>query len=195
MVPARWRGDGREDAGAAGSPDGETVMAGPRGGSGPSLSPASLLDIAAGTRLVLPSPNGATLSLAVTDKPVLAGCLRNARAVAEAARHLGDRVAVVPAGERWPDGTLRFALEDWLGAGAILTHVPYGHSPEAEAAVESFATARPTLLRRLHECTSGRELIERGFARDIALAGALDVSASVPRLSPAGAYAASHGAA
>jgi 2-phosphosulfolactate phosphatase len=62
-------------------------IAGPRGSSDYrfSLSPASLARIAAGTRLVLPSPNGSTISAAARSVSVLAGCLRNARAVAKKA--------------------------------------------------------------------------------------------------------------
>ena len=41
-----------------------------------SLSPESLLDIPAGTRLVLPLPNGATLSLETRGRPTLIGCCR-----------------------------------------------------------------------------------------------------------------------
>ena len=62
---------------------------------GYSLSPASLKELPAGSSLVLPSPNGATLALATGSTPTFAGCLRNARAVAEAATRLGRRVAVV----------------------------------------------------------------------------------------------------
>ena len=91
--------------------------------TGFSLSPASLVDIPAGTRLVLPSPNGSTLSVLASEKPTLAGCLRNARAVARAAMRLGDRITVIAGGERWPDGSLRPAVEDWLGAGAVIAHL------------------------------------------------------------------------
>ena len=47
-----------------------------------SLSPQSLLALPAGTHIVLPSPNGARLSLACGSMPVIAGCLRNAATVA-----------------------------------------------------------------------------------------------------------------
>lgn len=63
-------------------------LAGPRGGGRYSLSPASFLDAPAGLRCVLPSRNGAMLALraAATPAVVLAACLRNASAVAGAAR-------------------------------------------------------------------------------------------------------------
>ncbi|MEO1070051.1 MAG: 2-phosphosulfolactate phosphatase, partial [Cyanobacteria bacterium J06638_6] len=88
-----------------------------------SLSPASLLSIPQGTRLVLPSPNGSTLSLATGKTPTIAGCLRNAKAVASAAMSYGQKIAVIPAGERWSDGSLRPALEDLIGAGAVLSYL------------------------------------------------------------------------
>ena len=63
------------------------MRAGPRDGAGPSLRPSSLLDLAAGTVLALPSPNGASLCARppASTRVVLAGCLRNATAVAAAA--------------------------------------------------------------------------------------------------------------
>lgn len=66
-----------------------------------SLSPASLLTVPAGLRLVLPSPNGATLSLATGTTPTLIGCLRNCQAVAKAALRYGSRIAIIPAGKPW----------------------------------------------------------------------------------------------
>ena len=95
-----------------------------------SLSPASLLTIPSGARLVLPSLNGSRLSLASGNIPTLAGCLRNAEAVAFAAQQMGRRISVIPAGERWKrDGTIRFALEDWVGAGAIIHFLDGSKSP------------------------------------------------------------------
>ena len=89
-----------------------------------SLSPAALLRAPYTPRLVLPSPNGSTIAAAASGL-VLAACLRNASAVGRwlAAHGYGTPsrpVLVVPAGERWPDGSLRPSLEDGLGAGAVI---------------------------------------------------------------------------
>jgi 2-phosphosulfolactate phosphatase len=155
--------------------------------SGFSLAPSSLLKIGAGTRLVLPSPNGSTLTLATGDVPTFAACLRNANAVARALTHLGQRISVIPAGERWRDGTLRPALEDLIGAGAIIQQLAGTRSPEAEMAVATYLRVAGDVRGALWQCGSGKELIGRGVAEDVELAAAFNVSQTVPRLI-AGAY-------
>lgn len=146
-----------------------------------SLSPQSLTRIPPGFRIVLPSPNGATLAARPT--PVLAGCLRNARAVAEAAQKFGPKIAVIPAGERWlDDHSLRPSFEDLVGAGAIISHLSGKLSPEATSAVSAFQNARKGLFEYLRQCSSGKELIELGFPEDINLASQLDASNSAPIL-------------
>jgi 2-phosphosulfolactate phosphatase len=148
-----------------------------------SLSPASYLAVEPGFRCVLPSPNGAqvTLAAAAAAPIVLAGSLRNARAVAETASRLGKTFNVIAAGERWGDGSLRAALEDLIGAGAILRWLPGSRSPEADAAIAAFERCQDSLVDTLDRCGSGRELDARGHAGDKDLAGALDVSSCVPR--------------
>lgn len=146
------------------------------------LSPASLQALPAGMRLVLPSPNGSELSLSTGATPTLAGCLRNCRAVAEAAMKCGSHIAVIPAGERWEDGTLRPCVEDWLGAGAVISHLRGALSPEANAALAVFEQAAANLLQQVQACSSGKEKIHRGEARDVMLAAELNASASVPVL-------------
>ena len=132
---------------------------------------------------MLPSPTGAqvTLEAARAGSMVLAGSLRNARAVPEAAQRLGRTFNVIPAGEHWADGSLRPALEDWLGAGAILRWLPGSRSPEAETAIAAFEHHRDHLVDVLDRCESGRELHERGHDRDKVIAADLDVSSCVPR--------------
>ncbi len=155
-----------------------------RSHTSPSLSPESLRRIPAGTRLVLPSPNGSTLSLAAKPTPVLAGCLRNAQAVASRARKFGYKIAVIAAGEHWKDdGSLRPAFEDQVGAGAILNHLDGTLSPEASSARAAFREAQPHLADDLRHCSSGKELIEIGFGQDVELAAQLDTSRIAPVLS------------
>ncbi|MEM8897031.1 MAG: 2-phosphosulfolactate phosphatase [Bacteroidota bacterium] len=147
-----------------------------------SLSPSSLIQIASGTRLVLPSPNGSTLSFATGETPTLCGCLRNARAVAEYAMSLGSRISVIPAGEKWEDGSLRVALEDYIGAGAIISYLKGLLSPESKSSLTVFNAIESQLSHTLKGCNSGRELIERGFEQDVLLAADLNVSSTVPFL-------------
>jgi 2-phosphosulfolactate phosphatase len=150
-----------------------------------SLSPRTFMKAKPGEKIVLPSPNGATIALtaAAAGKPVLAGCLRNAEAVARAARSLGDVVTVIAAGERWfvSDDSLRPAFEDQVGAGAILAHLD-DRSPEAQSAVAVFEGARKDLLQLLMNCSSGREVSARGYEDDVQVAAEVDVTNTVPRL-------------
>jgi 2-phosphosulfolactate phosphatase len=180
VYPYRWRDERALEFAA--SIEGE--LAAPRRTAGTiSLSPASLMQVQPGTRIVLPSPNGATLSLLAGSTPVLAGCLRNAEAVARAAGRYGSHIAVIPAGERWrDDGSLRPSFEDLVGAGAIIRHLAGNRSPEAWSAVSAFEGAHSQLEQHLRQCSSGKELIERGFAGDVRLASQLDVSDAVPVL-------------
>jgi len=183
VLPFQWK----DDRAAAFARENDADLAGSRGAAGFSLSPASFLKVREGMRVVLPSPNGAALSLAARATHVLAGCLRNATAVARAARAAGQRVLIAPAGERWPDGSLRPALEDWWGAGAVIEALTGTCSPEAEAARAAFRAVAERLPVALRDCVSGRELIERGFREDVRLAAELDVSDAVPVLRD-GAY-------
>ena len=153
-----------------------------RAGAGFSLSPASLRSIPAGHRLVLPSPNGSALAFSVDCANTFTACLRNSAAVARLIARVGSAFAVVPAGERWPGGALRPCLEDLVGAGAVLAGLPGRMSPEAELAIQAFRCFEGDLHRALSGCTSGRELIERGFANDVALAAELNASRAVPWL-------------
>jgi 2-phosphosulfolactate phosphatase len=162
----------------------DAVLAGTRSShEGLTLSPASLLGVDRDTRLILPSPNGSSIAFAAVNAevPVVAGCLRNAKAVALALQEV-ERVAIVPAGESWSDGSLRPAYEDLVGAGAVIDRLVAANpllelTPESEVAAMAFRALRP-----LESCVSGLELVERGFAEDVAIAGEIDSSDVVPRL-------------
>jgi 2-phosphosulfolactate phosphatase len=190
-----------------------------------SLSPAALRRAPFTPRLVLPSPNGSAICAAAATSEgaaagegtasgegtaagegarereggatVIAGCLRNAAAVGRFLRGSPGPVTVIAAGERWPDGSLRPALEDLLGAGAILAalrdlgglRAPGAHrgpgsglfSPEAEAARACFE-ATADVAAAVGGCASGRELAESGFGDDVAVAVEVDAGRLVPVL-------------
>jgi 2-phosphosulfolactate phosphatase len=155
------------------------------------LRPSSLVTLPAGTFLAISSPNGATLCAAAakTGATVLAGCLRNATAVAAAAAAIaGDApIGIIPAGERWrdtPDKRLRPGTEEILGAGAIAAAVPGRRAPSAEAelAALTYRAAGPRVPELIAESVSGRELIAAGVPDDVSLASDVDCSTVVPVL-------------
>jgi 2-phosphosulfolactate phosphatase len=185
VIPARWADDQAASEAAA---RGGAVLAGRREDGGPSLSPTDLLTLPPGVRLVLPSPNGATLAIMARDlgaPAILAGCFRNARATARRAREIGagGAIGVVAAGERHRDGTLRPAVEDLLGAGAVLAALDPSAaasapccSPDAAAARAAFVAARPLLIDHLLGSTSGRELATFGCTDDVHTSAELDTT-------------------
>ncbi|MCU1650541.1 MAG: 2-phosphosulfolactate phosphatase, partial [Pseudonocardia sp.] len=92
--------------------------------------------------------------------------LRNRLAAADwlSRRGFGEsspRLAVIAAGERWPDGSLRPAVEDQWGAGALIEALRArgwsGLSPEAETAAASYRAVAGDLGSALGACAGGRE--------------------------------------
>jgi 2-phosphosulfolactate phosphatase len=167
------------------------------------LSPATLAALPPGARLVLPSPNGARCVRAAYDcrvPAVIVGCLRNIRAVAAFARaRAGAKgtIAVVAAGERWPDGTLRPSVEDDLCAGAILAALDLeaALSPEARHAVRAYGAMHDELADAVRDSVSGRELTEAGYSDEIPWSLKVNASTAVPLLQPDGFIAAASSAA
>jgi 2-phosphosulfolactate phosphatase len=162
-----------------------------RAGAGDiSLSPQSLRTASPPARLVLPSPNGSTMAYHVGDRaPIcLAACLRNAASVAAwiAGRAPGVVVTVIGAGERWGDGSLRPAIEDLWGAGAVICDLLDAGwtslSPEAELARVGYESIRGRERSSLAASVSGRELADKGFSTDVEIAAESNVSSAVPIL-------------
>jgi 2-phosphosulfolactate phosphatase len=145
-----------------------------------------------GERIALASPNGGHCCALAAEAPLLlAASLLNAAAVsAGVARLLDERddlcVTVVACGERWTtpneDGDLRFAIEDYLAAGAVLLGLPQEKSPEAALCAASFSGAEPSLPAMLLESGSGRELRAAGRERDVIDCGRLNLYDSAPVL-------------
>lgn len=147
-----------------------------------SLSPVSLLNIKLSERLVLPSPNGSELSLACGKATTLCACLRNCKAVAEYAMSIDGNITVIPAGEKWNDGSIRFAIEDYIGAGAVISYLNGTLTPESLIAKELFKSVKNSFSQIIMNCESGIELREKGFLEDIITANELNISPVVPLL-------------
>jgi len=158
------------------------------------LSPLAIQTLPEGTTLDLPSPNGATCCCkAEGAAAVYVGALVNATAVAQAARAEGRHITVLACGERWgepgEDGPLRFALEDLLGAGAVIAAlVGLPSTPEAKAARAAFLGARTQLKDRLLACESGIELVEKSRKDDVLFAAQHDSLGVAPKRSTKGFF-------
>jgi len=189
IFPYRWN----DESATAFADDVGAILAGGGDQTGPSLSPSSLQHLTAGTAVVLPSPNGSTCAVRAHElgADVVAGCLRNAASIAAwiQAREPAS-ITVVACGERWPDGSLRPALEDHLGAGAILAalgearSMSMSMSPEAVAAAALWTATSDAgaVADSVARCASGRQLAQRGRHDDVAFATDLASSAAVPLL-------------
>jgi 2-phosphosulfolactate phosphatase len=156
-----------------------------------SLSPASFAGATAGTKVVIPSPNGATCSRRASSAPhVFAASFVNAPAVAVEVSRLLDEtqldVTVIACGERWrderEDGALRFALEDYLGAGAVLSRLSRPKSPEAAVCAAAFERSHDEIAGLLWDCASGRELRAMGLEQDVADCARIGIYDVVPVL-------------
>lgn len=141
---------------------------------------STVIDAAvAGTEVTLAeaeewSRNGAAVAAvaaaASADATVLVGGIRNASAVARAVQTVQERrqartsVAVIAAGEVDAGGVLRFAVEDQLGAGAVILALSdrgIDHtSPDAAVAAEGFRALRGALRHMIGASGSGRELAD-----------------------------------
>ena len=120
VFPYVWKGSRAEEYAA----ERDAVLAigrfEDRGEGGVTLSPAAMSRVEGVERIVLPSPNGSSICFGLADSglTVVGACLRNRAAVARwLAPQLSAvaKVAVVAAGERWPDGSLRPAHRRPLG--------------------------------------------------------------------------------
>lgn len=133
----------------------------------PTLSPVSFQQDHANKKYVLSSLNGAFCTWIASEIPaLLIGSLLNAASVASTANQLSyinkANITVIPCGEQWCDGrenedNLRPAVEDYLGAGAILTNLKGSKSPEAEICKAAFQNSEGKLEDWIWDCGSGRE--------------------------------------
>lgn len=133
------------------------------------------------------SRNGAAVAARAGESVVLVGSLRNASAVARAVATVQERrqartsVAVIAAGEADAAGVVRFAVEDHLGAGAViaaLTDLGIDHTaPDAAVAAEGFRALKRALRHMISASGSAREIAEGVDATErIASAGLVPTS-------------------
>ncbi|WP_282854992.1 2-phosphosulfolactate phosphatase, partial [Microbacterium oxydans] len=115
------------------------------------------------------SRNGAAVAVAASrGSTVLVGSIRNAGAVARAVQTIQERrqartsVAVIAAGELDENELLRFAVEDQLGAGAVIAALSargIDHTaPDAAVAAEGFHALRAAVRHMVGASGSGREI-------------------------------------
>lgn len=106
---------------------------------------------------------------------LLIGSLLNASSVSSIANQLrmqlNTNITVIPCGEQWNDvresgNSLRPCIEDYLGAGAILSNLYGTKSPESEVCIGAYQSVKQKINESIWECESGRELRRRGFEED-----------------------------
>ncbi len=126
----------------------------------------------------LPSPGSeAAPPTALHDHQVIAANLANCASVADwvLARQAekGDRfaVAVIGVGERRVDGSSRFAVEDFLAAGAVIDALSargIDHcSPEAAAAAAGFVGLKQAVRHLVTACETAQVLVAAGRAAEV----------------------------
>ena len=134
------------------------------------------------------SINGAVVAAAAADTGaiVLAGSLRNAKAVADAVlaiqheRAARTSIAVIACGERVSrdSAEVRFAVEDQLAAGAIisaLSDVGIDHtSPDAAVMGEGVRALSRACVHLFLASASGRQLVEMGRRDEVVSAATRD---------------------
>jgi 2-phosphosulfolactate phosphatase len=164
-----------------------------------SLSPSGYLgarDIR-NKKIVLWSPNGAACaSMIKKGHRAYVGCLLNARALGvhltRIAIESGRKVTLIAAGEQQAfvngerilydvkSARRVFAVEDYLGCGAILSYVRLPKTPEAKVCELAFRASRRYLRKFLMGSFSGRFLQGRKLSRDVAWASQLNKYDVVP---------------
>ncbi|MFC5219617.1 2-phosphosulfolactate phosphatase [Streptomyces coerulescens] len=152
-------------------------------------SPTHLRDAPVVDRLAPPSSNGAAIAAAApTGISVVAAFLRNVSCVGDWLNSRGygmarRPVAVIAAGEQWPDGSLRLTVEDLLGAGAVISELcaecAAPLSAEAAAAKAGYE-GTADVPHAIATSASGRHPAETGFVEDVVIAAHEDVCPFVP---------------
>lgn len=162
------------------APEHEAFLAGERGGAtiegfDTGNSPIEIQKLS-GKTLIITTSNG-TRILEEISGTALIGSFVNARAVARKASATAvDHIEVVMAGVRG-----RFAIEDFLGAGEIISHLQnYDLDEMAQSAF--LAVGNPDLVdEHVRNSLSARNLRKLGFGDDVEFCLQRDISNIVPQ--------------
>ncbi|MBN2542160.1 2-phosphosulfolactate phosphatase [bacterium] len=165
-----------------------------------SISPLSYLNCDEENRkVVLFSPNGAACSERILGNYYgLVGTLLNARAagslITKLAKRYDSDVTVIAAGEQraiddghrvtyFKEESVRvFAIEDYLGAGAIISNIELPKTPEAQLCELACKAALKDIAALLRESFSGKFLIQHGMGNDFDHCVQTDIYDTVPMI-------------
>ena len=133
-------------------------------------------------KLSIASPVGLPLQLNLHKKTVLAGCLRNARAVAKAAMQLGNTVLVIPVGDKLSDEDFKTCSEDFIAAGAIVSYLKGDRTAESNAALDIYNSSKGNIEEMVKLSSSARQMMMNGSLPEVELACQFNKSKNVPLL-------------
>jgi 2-phosphosulfolactate phosphatase len=128
-----------------------------------------------GETLVLTTSNGTRIMEGMTSQ-ILVGCFTNAKAVATAAKELAtEEIEVVMAGVEG-----RFAIEDFLGAGEIISNLKTEELDEYAQAAVMAVQDKDLVEYIILRSRSARRLSEIGFKKDVDFCLQRNISDNVP---------------
>jgi 2-phosphosulfolactate phosphatase len=155
-----------------------------------SLSPLDYLNPRVPEDVILVSPNGAALARQVpTGSEGFVACLLNARTAGRLLARISCRrntgIVLVAAGEAAEDQEAdlehrRFAIEDYLGCGAILSELPLDLSEEAIVCRRAFMASQQDYRALIGNGVSGKYLSDRGQAYDLSHCVQLNICGVLP---------------
>jgi 2-phosphosulfolactate phosphatase len=128
-----------------------------------------------GETLVLTTSNGTRIMEGMKSQ-ILVGCFTNAKAVAAAAKELAtEEIEVVMAGVEG-----RFAIEDFLGAGEIISNLQTEELDEYAQAAAMAVQDKGLIENNILRSRSARRLSEIGFKNDVDFCLQRNISDNVP---------------
>ncbi len=163
------------------APENDAFLAGERGGANiegfdTGNSPIEIQKLS-GKPLIITTSNGTRILERISGRALI-GSFVNARAVAQKAIETAvDEIEVVMAGVKG-----RFAIEDFLGAGVIISHLQ-DHDLDEMAQSASLAVQNPELVDEyVKNSLSARNLRKLGFGDDVDFCLQRNISNIVPQL-------------